>query len=345
MMKNKGITLIALVVTIVVLLIIAGISIVSVTGDNGIINQAGNAKDATEIGSEKEIVELSSIQSMELDYSGVVEKSNLEKFLNQNAGEGATKVRSGYNSYLVKFQESGRVYRVENNGIVKGPVFNENELTLGVEKPKNTDKYGYLVKNYKVPYQIRTTNTTSTNWRLFYQDEKYTYLITDELVGNYEARNSYLNDDKYSDGTQISIVGQKLSEKINSLFTDERTKAQHSIRATVWLTDTENGEWTQYINDDAVFCIGSPTIELFMASYNNNTNDTHEDFKKYKINCSLGTIGYNFSINLGDIRAEYLCMSDSYGIYNTDHLWWYLSSPANYEGARMLGSGRISKLP
>lgn len=44
MKKNYGITLIALVVTIVVLLILAGVSISMLTGDNGVITQAKNAR-------------------------------------------------------------------------------------------------------------------------------------------------------------------------------------------------------------------------------------------------------------------------------------------------------------
>ena len=43
--ENKAITLIALVVTIVVLIILAGISIGALTGNNGIINQTQNAKE------------------------------------------------------------------------------------------------------------------------------------------------------------------------------------------------------------------------------------------------------------------------------------------------------------
>lgn len=46
--KEKGITLIALVVTIVVLLILAGVTIAMLTGDNGILTQAGKAKEETE---------------------------------------------------------------------------------------------------------------------------------------------------------------------------------------------------------------------------------------------------------------------------------------------------------
>ena len=38
-MKNKGITLIALVITIIVLLILAGVTIASITGENGILRK------------------------------------------------------------------------------------------------------------------------------------------------------------------------------------------------------------------------------------------------------------------------------------------------------------------
>ena len=62
-MKNKGITLIALVVTIVILLILASISIGALTGDNGIINQAHTAKENTEIASWEEQIDLAIIDA------------------------------------------------------------------------------------------------------------------------------------------------------------------------------------------------------------------------------------------------------------------------------------------
>ena len=45
--NNKGITLIALVITIIVLLILAGVSIAMLTGQNGILTQATDARDDT----------------------------------------------------------------------------------------------------------------------------------------------------------------------------------------------------------------------------------------------------------------------------------------------------------
>ncbi|MCI8309378.1 MAG: hypothetical protein HFJ45_04090 [Clostridia bacterium] len=49
-LNEKGITLIALIITIIVLLILAGVSIALVTGENGIIGKAGNSKEKTEQG-------------------------------------------------------------------------------------------------------------------------------------------------------------------------------------------------------------------------------------------------------------------------------------------------------
>lgn len=57
--KSNGITLIALVITIVVLLILAGVSIAMLTGNNGIITQAKLAKENTDLAKEEEKNKLS----------------------------------------------------------------------------------------------------------------------------------------------------------------------------------------------------------------------------------------------------------------------------------------------
>ena len=50
MRNQRGITLIALVITIIVLLILAGVSIAMLTGDNGILTKSNQAKKETEMG-------------------------------------------------------------------------------------------------------------------------------------------------------------------------------------------------------------------------------------------------------------------------------------------------------
>lgn len=56
--ENKGITLIALVITIIVLLILAGVTIATLAGDNGILNKASQATEETRIGQVEEQVNL-----------------------------------------------------------------------------------------------------------------------------------------------------------------------------------------------------------------------------------------------------------------------------------------------
>lgn len=56
--KNGGITLIALVITIIVLLILAGVSIAMLSGDNGILNRAGTASAKNELGAANDAVSL-----------------------------------------------------------------------------------------------------------------------------------------------------------------------------------------------------------------------------------------------------------------------------------------------
>lgn len=56
--NNKGITLIALVITIIVLLILAGVSIAMLTGNNGILKQATKATSDTQVGAADEAIKL-----------------------------------------------------------------------------------------------------------------------------------------------------------------------------------------------------------------------------------------------------------------------------------------------
>ena len=72
MRKNKGITLIALVITIIVLLILAGVAISMLSGENGILKKAAEAKTKTEESQKKEMTTLT---DMEIDSHFIVNNS------------------------------------------------------------------------------------------------------------------------------------------------------------------------------------------------------------------------------------------------------------------------------
>ena len=76
--KERGITLIALVITIIVLLILAGISIAMLSGDNGILNRAVQAKEATRGGEVQETVRLAATNNAGVDYIGGTKQTRTE---------------------------------------------------------------------------------------------------------------------------------------------------------------------------------------------------------------------------------------------------------------------------
>ena len=88
--ENKGITLLVLVIIIIILLILAGITINAITGDNGIIGNAGQAKEETEIANEREIVEKATVQAMGNNKYGNIEEDELQDELDKETGEGKT---------------------------------------------------------------------------------------------------------------------------------------------------------------------------------------------------------------------------------------------------------------
>ena len=80
--KNNGITLIALVITIIVLLILAGVTIATLTGENGILTRASEASKQTEIAQVKEMAQ-TDILAKQTENEGNVSKEEFVEILNK----------------------------------------------------------------------------------------------------------------------------------------------------------------------------------------------------------------------------------------------------------------------
>ena len=110
--NTKGITLIALVITIIVLLILAGVSIAMLTGQNGILTQANNAKNETELASAKEKVELAVIGAISQTRDGTLKVGNLRTELANYGGTVEGEV------FPVTAKVDGKSFTVDANGNV-----------------------------------------------------------------------------------------------------------------------------------------------------------------------------------------------------------------------------------
>ena len=118
--SQRGVTLLVLVVTIIILLILTGITIGAVTGDNGIIQNGRKAKEEAEIANEKEIVEKAKVQAMRNNKYGNIEESELQEQLDRETKTGETEVADVGDEFEVVFNENNRYYTVDKDGNVEG---------------------------------------------------------------------------------------------------------------------------------------------------------------------------------------------------------------------------------
>ena len=116
MREKSGITLITLAVTIIILLILAGITIATITSDNGIIKNASDAKEQTEIAEEKEIVDRATIQAMGNNKRGNLVQDELQEQLDKITDSGKTEVSDNGEEFEVVFVDSNRYYTVDKDG-------------------------------------------------------------------------------------------------------------------------------------------------------------------------------------------------------------------------------------
>lgn len=150
--NNKGITLIALVITIIVLLILAGISIATLTGENGVLTKASKAKDEQADATVKEIISLAwSEYQVEIKAPSSKRNENETKI----ASTEKVKIQGKEENYLatssmnfLEFLRTEKRY-IDENGVVNV----ENLTGVKLNKGNGTDGINDV---YKVEETTKT---------------------------------------------------------------------------------------------------------------------------------------------------------------------------------------------
>ena len=234
-MRNRGITLIALVITIIVLLILAGVTIATLTGENGILTRANDAKIATEKAVAKEKVEMevagSFDQYRQFDMDALKQnlKNNLKLPDSAIVDNGDGSITVTVDGYEVKVDENGKVTvegevtetpgggdETEGDNVtlseIKGKYFGEDTtITIGSDKIKipagatvsNLDDECKSVKDGIVIYI--TNGTQITDW----DTAKTTY---DQFVW-VSVKNAVLDLSKNSDAV---LADAKIKEAVQA---------------------------------------------------------------------------------------------------------------------------------
>lgn len=229
-LNNKGITLIALVITIIVLLILAGVTIATLTGENGILTKATEAKTNTEIASEKEAIGLAYNASKTNNKGGDVTDQNLNDEFDIN-GTNAKAIDNGDGTITVIFNDSLREYTIASDGNITGPIVGESEediwnyfiegmkMALGEEVFNSIDTTNFDLLTYEFDAQTKTIS--SANIELSNIGGYVVYLDNLNENENINMLASIMTYGKYKDDIQNGTMNeedmyQKLEEMNNS---------------------------------------------------------------------------------------------------------------------------------
>ena len=110
--RNNGITLIALVITIIVLLILAGVTIASITGENGILGKAQSAKTKTDLKAAEEKVKMAIMAARSND--GTLAIDNLRTEIENEGG-----TLGDETDFPVTATVDGKTFTIDQNGNVE----------------------------------------------------------------------------------------------------------------------------------------------------------------------------------------------------------------------------------
>ena len=153
--NENGITLIILIITIVVLLILSGITISMITGGDGVIDKASNASEQHIISEEKENIEILKINAMNKSKFGDLEKDLFQAELDNKYGSGDCSLDGLHFPYILSIKSNGRSYIVKENEIVQITDDFKNiyatlydDGTLAFSKYKNPIKEKTVLKQF-----------------------------------------------------------------------------------------------------------------------------------------------------------------------------------------------------
>ena len=168
---KSGITLIALVVTIIVLLLLAGISIQMLTGNNGILSRVGESKQRTE---EEQIIEEAKIEILSTQTSKLTGKMN-EKELKS--------ILSKYGTLSTEENIIDKKLTTTNGDYVipVSKIYNGNILNATIENTDSKNYYGDLI-DYDVDIGVSLDDKDQYDWKIFYKDGTNIYIIAEDYV-------------------------------------------------------------------------------------------------------------------------------------------------------------------
>lgn len=230
----------------------------------------------------------------------------------------------------------------ENENVQNTQENTEDEKIETTTGQINSEYYGDYI-NYGI--DLNGDANTSNDWKIFYDDGTYTYIIANSSillneVPDISSMKKLTNNSNYLAYFEHSYLVNEMKElQGNSqerfmLGNYELDSNRENSKAVSTLLNTEN--WKKFVNEYADYAIGGPTLQMWIASWNAKYNDN--------IQIRTAVDGYEVKLNEESEWTSIVDMKDKQGY--TDELYfpiftdlsgtsrcnYWLASPGHLEG-------------
>lgn len=193
--NEKGITIVSLVITIIIMLILSGVVLTGIAQDNGIIKNSKKAKEQTEIGNEVEQIEQATVKAMAKNASGKITEEGLKEGLAENLGK--VNIYDDDEVFIIEIAKSKRYYTVDSNGKVEKTdetaiITDENP---GVLDGKGTQTEPYRIMSIEDLVYLSKSVSEGKSYRNYYLELGRNLNFNSKMsYGNYNTKeyNEYL---------------------------------------------------------------------------------------------------------------------------------------------------------
>ncbi len=232
----KGITLIALVITIILLLILAGVSIAMLTGENGILTKATNTKEDTQKVGTKEKLELAVAGYQIEKNTGNIDMVEYLKDTEKSGLEGIEIVSENGENIIGKYE--GYTFIIDEKGKIN---IGHNLVKNGLLEEKNNTNFSDMQYNEQGKYLTMQSNNRKIH---IVPDE---YIEIDSSKEYFQSITAKANntDSKIYIGLQEYDVDKRSINPFNYMYIDGSL--------TYLEQDLNNGDTDVYLNDVSGF--------------------------------------------------------------------------------------------
>ena len=296
--SNFGITLIALIITILILLILAGVTLNMVMGENGIFGKANRAKNKTEVAQYEEELRMCvlEVQTEEASNGRTFNmdtiKNNLDTYIQKLEDETIewkeieieepTGIYKGYNFYIdkkygahIKDKATGIQISMKILSEIPETGYTNQDVNLRITITNNEKGINKIIKP--------DGNTESLNGAKTYEEEKtatentkYTYVVTD-TEGKEETKEVEIKIIDKNAPQDFSIEAQVTEEGIQITANPEdaeetETNASSGINKVEYILTNEKNETTTY-ETNLIKELPSGTYSVYAKAYDKAGNE------------------------------------------------------------------------